>query len=126
MNSKIPMVPRVALVDLAKAVDRLLKMQADYFASKRPAKLSECKDAERRMRERCAEIVNQPDGQATLWAEASSIAEEGLCVVAANRLQHVAGELQAGRGDRATTVRDLLDLAGLLGRGTPAAKGGRR
>ncbi len=122
MNTKIAMVPRVALIELAKAVDRLLRMQADYFQSKKPAKLAEAKDAERRMRDRCAELLNNPDGQATMFAEAASIAEDGLCVVAAHRLEHVAEELRAGRGDRASTVRDLLDLAALLGR----AKGGRR
>jgi hypothetical protein len=121
VNAKIAMVPRVALVDLAKAVDRLLRMQADYFATKKPSKLAECRDAERRMRDRVAELLQNPDSQATLFAEASAIADEGLCVVASNRLEFIAGELQKGKGDRASTVRELFELAAMLGR-----KGGRK
>jgi hypothetical protein len=125
LNSKIPMVPRVALVDLAKAVDRLLKMQADYFRTKNPQKLRESKDAERRLGDAVKDIIARPEAQATLWAEAHNVADDALGIVAANRLRAMVEELRAGKGDRPSTIRSLLDLAAML-QGGAAVNGGAR
>lgn len=43
---------------LAKQTLRVLELQAEYFQTRSPTKLSECRDAERRLRETCLEVLN--------------------------------------------------------------------
>jgi hypothetical protein len=45
---------------LAKQVLDLLKLQQDYFQRRTPAALSCCKDAERRLRRQCENILDPP------------------------------------------------------------------
>lgn len=46
--------------ELATKVIRLLDMQAEYFRGRAPSVLSECKDAERRLRRECVDVLNPP------------------------------------------------------------------
>lgn len=46
--------------ELAKAVIALLDLQAEFFRHRDSTKLRECKDAERRLRRNCLDILNPP------------------------------------------------------------------
>jgi hypothetical protein len=46
--------------ELAREVVRVLDMQKDYFRTKAPTKLNECRDAERRLRATCDKLLNPP------------------------------------------------------------------
>ncbi|QEL18507.1 hypothetical protein [Limnoglobus roseus] len=131
MNGKnIPLVPRVALVDLARQVDRLLKMQADYFRSRKPADLSACRDAERRLAETVKAIIERPESQPTLFADALSdrmaAVTHALVLDVAGELSIMADKLGRGHGDRHTAIRDVRVQIGRLRSSVPVSEGGAR
>lgn len=55
--------------DLARMVLKTLALQKEYFRTRSASKLSECKDAERRLERACDEILNPPG--ADLFKEAT-------------------------------------------------------
>jgi hypothetical protein len=50
----------MTIEDLAKQALGVLELQQEYFRTRSTAKLAECRDAERKLREACLAIVKPP------------------------------------------------------------------
>ena len=106
MNPKLKtaVVSLVALVDHSREILKCLDKQQSYFQSKKPQLLRESKDLERRLRQRCQEMLDAAHGQKTLFVE-DEIAE----------LPNVALDVADSIDRIATTGLGLSqDIAGIL------------
>jgi hypothetical protein len=125
MNSKLPMVPRVVLVELAKQVDHLLKKQTAYFKNKSPTALAECRDLERRLKLRVGEILTYPDAQPTMFAEEQDVGEDFVALVVAIQIEAIQNRLKDARPiTRSELIAEFSAIADRLRRSVPRARGG--
>lgn len=119
--NRLPMVPRVALVELAKAVDQLLSKQ-----ERGPSWQREVLDAERRMRQRCKEIITNPAAQATIFQDDAAAGVDFVGLVVAIELE---GILEAIQDEKFRVTRQWLKqrlgpLVSRLRHAVPVANGG--
>jgi hypothetical protein len=132
MNSerKLPIVPRAVLLDLCRDVERMQRMQAEYFKSHGDKdQLAACRATEKRLAQRVKELKSDPDAQPTLWANDVEQVLGGLwqniLLDIAEKMRSLESSLAAGKGfDRQSIIRYLNGTRGRLLSLVPESKGG--
>lgn len=128
MKGAVALVPRAALVDLAQQVQRVRKLQSDYFKSRTSENLSVCRDAERRLDDRLRSVVERPDSQPTLFTEAIDqkidAVMHALVLDVSAELLRLVDQLGRGGGDRHVAIRVIRQQVERLRTSVPASQGG--
>ncbi len=106
MNPKLKtaVVSLVALVDLSREVVKCLDKQQEYFKAKKPQLLRESKDLERRLKQRCTEMLDAAHGQKTLFVEDEIAELPNVALDVADAIDRIAS----------TGVGISADVAGIL------------